>query len=744
LGFGTPDKEIFMATLILTVVGAAIGGPVGGAIGAALGQQVDSRLFAPKARQGPRLGELAFQSSTYGAPIPKVFGRMRIGGSVIWATDIKEDRRKVSTGKGRPKQTVYSYSASFAVALSGRAILRVGRIWADGKLLRGDGGDFKTQTGFRLHLGGADQSVDPLIATVEGSAGTPAYRGLAYAMFEDFQLADFGNRIPSLSFEVIADEAPVSIGSVLDQLAGRPVASLCPTLIDGIAVTGDSVRGVAEAFGSVIPLFAWDMGTALRISEAGRAGPTLAADQLGAGIGERPKVALERHRGVPSQAGGRRTLAYYDVDRDYLQGAQSAIRPDLGNRERRIDLASSLSAARAKQLVSRSLAEDTKARDQIHLALGPRYLDLAPGMIVSIPAISGATVSGQWMVHDVSLEAMIVKVVLQKSADAAVAARGADPGRGVFEADQPIGPTRLHLMDLPWLGDGLASAPSVAVAAAGPSLGWRRAALLQSRDGGLSFEEIGSTAPSAVIGTASTVLAASSTAGFDTENVVDVTLINGAMDLSDTTNDGLVAGQNLALLGDELIQFGRAMPLGSRQFRLSNLLRGRRGSEAAMVSHVVGDRFILLQSESILPLAVPAGTQAVTLSASGLGDLTPVTAVVANIGRALLPLSPVHIVALRLTNGDTRINWMRRSRDGWHWIDGVDAPLGEESELYSVTVGNGASAPRSITVAVPEWTYSAVERAVDAAAGAAQVGIEIRQLGTYGQSRPAQIFQSTL
>jgi hypothetical protein len=337
------------------------------------------------------------------------------------------------------------------------------------------------------------------------------------------------------------------------------------------------------------------------------------------------------------------------------------------------------------------------------------------------------------MVHDVSLEAMIVKVVLQKSADAAVAARGADPGRGVFEADQPIGPTRLHLIDLPWLGDGLASAPSVAVAAAGPSLGWRRAALLQSRDGGLSFEKI-----------ASTVLAASSTAGFDTENVVDVTLINGAMDLSDTTNDGLVAGQNLALLGDELIQFGRAMPLGSRQFRLSNLLRGRRGSEAAMVSHVVGDRFILLQSESILPLAVPAGTQAVTVSASGLGDLTPVTAVVANIGRALLPLSPVHIVALRLTNGDTRINWVRRSRDGWHWIDGVDAPLGEESELYSVTVSNGASSSRSITVAMPEWTYNAVERAVDAAAGAAQVGIEIRQLGTYGQSRPAQIFQSTL
>ncbi|HEX8064471.1 MAG TPA: hypothetical protein VF535_14815, partial [Allosphingosinicella sp.] len=156
-----------MATLVLTTVGSAIGGPIGGAIGAIVGQQIDGRLFAPKARQGPRLGELAVQTSSYGSQIPKLFGTMRVAGTVIWATDLREERSKSGGGKGQPKTVNYSYSANFAVALSGRPILAVRRIWADGKLLRGAAGDFKTATAYRLHTGGENQIVDPLIAAVE-------------------------------------------------------------------------------------------------------------------------------------------------------------------------------------------------------------------------------------------------------------------------------------------------------------------------------------------------------------------------------------------------------------------------------------------------------------------------------------------------------------------------------------------------------------------------------------------------
>jgi hypothetical protein len=68
-------------------------------------------------------------------------------------------------------------------------------------------------------LGGEDQPADPLIASAEGVAKTPAYRGLAYAVFENLQLADYGNRIPSLSFEVEADQEPISVARIAEVLS---------------------------------------------------------------------------------------------------------------------------------------------------------------------------------------------------------------------------------------------------------------------------------------------------------------------------------------------------------------------------------------------------------------------------------------------------------------------------------------------------------------------------------------------
>jgi hypothetical protein len=141
-----------MATVVLTAVGALVGGPIGAAVGAVVGQAVDARIFGPKARHGPRLGDLAVQTSSYGTPIPKMFGTMRAAGTVIWATDLRETRASSGGGKGRPNRsaipTPHPLPWRCRLGRSGT----VSRIWADGKLLRGAAGDFKTETKFRLHL----------------------------------------------------------------------------------------------------------------------------------------------------------------------------------------------------------------------------------------------------------------------------------------------------------------------------------------------------------------------------------------------------------------------------------------------------------------------------------------------------------------------------------------------------------------------------------------------------------------
>lgn len=114
-----------MATLMLSSVGSAVAGPLGAAIGSLAGQAIDRNLFGNGARGGPKLGDLSVQTSSYGNMVPRIYGKMRVAGTVVWATDLRDTGSLQSGGKGQADATVYSYSASFAVALSSRAISRV-------------------------------------------------------------------------------------------------------------------------------------------------------------------------------------------------------------------------------------------------------------------------------------------------------------------------------------------------------------------------------------------------------------------------------------------------------------------------------------------------------------------------------------------------------------------------------------------------------------------------------------------
>ena len=207
-----------MASILLATAGAAIGGSIGGsvlgvsaatiggAIGSFAGSMIDSWIIsslAPGQRiEGQRLDNLQITTSTEGAVIPRVYGRMRIGGNIIWATDFTETVSTTTQGGGKggggPKVTTtsYHYTASFAVALCEGPITGIGRIWADGKPL-----DLSGVT-WRLYKGDEAQSPDPFIEAKMGAGSAPAYRGTAYVMFEELPLERFGNRIPQLSFEL--------------------------------------------------------------------------------------------------------------------------------------------------------------------------------------------------------------------------------------------------------------------------------------------------------------------------------------------------------------------------------------------------------------------------------------------------------------------------------------------------------------------------------------------------------------
>ena len=204
------------------------------------------------------------------------------------------------------------------------------------------------------------------------------------------------------------------------------------------------------------------------------------------------------------------------------------------------------------------------------------------------------------------------------------------------------------------------------------------------------------------------------------------------------SDDALVGGANLALLGDELIQFGEAVPLGEGRFRLSRLLRGRMGTEWASTGHLAGEPFVRIERHDLAaiepPLAMLGGE--VRLMATGLGDDVPATASRLLTGEAARPPSPAHFRAEWLADGNLALAWVRRSRDGWAWLDGSDAPLVEENEAYRLILSSG-SFERVVTVTQPGFVYSAAAQTEDGAAW--PITASVSQLGTMAPSRAAEI-----
>ncbi|MCD2181003.1 baseplate multidomain protein megatron [Rhizobium sp. GN54] len=231
-----------MATILFQAAGAALGGvfgPIGAiagrAVGALAGSAVDRALIGGSSTvTGARLQDGRIPGADEGAGIVRVYGTARVGGTLIWATRFEEEvTSERAGGKATgPRVETYSYFGNFAVGICEGPIAGIRQVWADGRELD------LTELPMRLYRGDEDQLPDPLIEARQGAGNAPAYRGLAYAVFERLPLDSFGNRIPILQFEVL-----------------RPTGTLenrirAVTIIPGSSEHGYDPRLVTERLGA--------------------------------------------------------------------------------------------------------------------------------------------------------------------------------------------------------------------------------------------------------------------------------------------------------------------------------------------------------------------------------------------------------------------------------------------------------------------------------------------------------------
>ena len=107
-----------MATILFSAAGAAVGGSVGGtlaglssvvvgrAVGATLGRVVDQKILGSggQAVETGKVDRFRLTGAGEGDPISQLYGRLRLGGQVIWASDFEEVSTSSGGGKGGNSQ----------------------------------------------------------------------------------------------------------------------------------------------------------------------------------------------------------------------------------------------------------------------------------------------------------------------------------------------------------------------------------------------------------------------------------------------------------------------------------------------------------------------------------------------------------------------------------------------------------------------------------------------------------------
>jgi hypothetical protein len=423
------------------------------------------------------------------------------------------------------------------------------------------------------------------------------------------------------------------------------------------------------------------------------------------------------------------TLSFLNKDGDYLQATEYArrliVRSEINILE---ELPIVLTPAHAAQVAESLLYDAHTERNRFTFSTSRKYAAYEPTDVVEVEGPDATyTVHLRRKVDAgarIDWEGVAADAPVYTSTTVGATDQETAPGVAFS------GPTRLELLDIPILRDQDDDAGPYA-ALGGHNTAWRGGVLYSSPDG-INYGERGSALNRAVMGVCNTTLG-TFTGGnvFDEVNTLDVTVDQGG-ELESFTALEVMNGANGALVGDELIQFRTAVVVSGNKWRLSGLLRGRRGTEVEISAHTAGETFVLLTSGGVIRVDGELGDVNVERSYKGVsfgqavGDASAKQ--FTNTGAGLKPLAVVHGAGHRHqpSTNDWTFTWVRRGRITSEWLDSIDVPLGEDSESYEIDIVNISTGAilRTLTATSETVTYTAAQQTTDF--GSAQTTVKRR------------------
>jgi hypothetical protein len=422
---------------------------------------------------------------------------------------------------------------------------------------------------------------------------------------------------------------------------------------------------------------------------AGAAVATLTNDELGWVVEGQDfpdplPLTIANELELPAQM----ALTYNNIDGDYQTDTQYSDRLISGQENTTvIQVPLGFTAAEAKIIADARLTDAYVARLTSQISLNLSHSNLEPSDVVQVYGSDGSLYRQRLTKRTDSECVLVFDTVADDSTvftRLGITVGGTDSQTTV--AGLPD--TDIELLDIPLLRDA-DNTFGIYVAVTGGDT-WHAGDVYHSVDN-VNYTADATFTQQAVIGTTDDALDDWS-GGTVFDEISSVTVDVGDGELESVTRSEILNNQeiNAAVIGDELVQFRDAVLQSAGVYKLTGFLRGRRGTEWAMVDHEANERFVLLTTSGMRFLPLQVGDFARLRYYKGVSAgqrLSVVTAeTITPMGVGLKPWAPVNVRVSR-TGVDPVVTWSRRTRLSTRVGGPVQSiPLGEASEAYEVDV----------------------------------------------------------
>jgi hypothetical protein len=433
------------------------------------------------------------------------------------------------------------------------------------------------------------------------------------------------------------------------------------------------------------------------------------------------------------------SLSYSNTTADYNVATEHSDRLLSGQESNQvINLGLGMLPAEAKGIADALLIDQLASITRAPIRLPLKYAFIEPGDVYNVVNRDGRQYRLRCQTKRDTLTIIEHEAVLD-DAGALLSSQLTSEDYTSTDAVRVIAPTIWQGLDIPLLRDADNQAGfyfALAPNRAQPDDEWPGAVAVRAWSA-QAFERLFTSGDACVMGSCATTLGdfSGGSGRFDEGHTLTVRVTGQLASTTrvDMLNDLTI---NAAVVGSEIVRFRLAELLGTvdgeNEYLLSGLLRGQRGTEQHIGTHVASERFVVLNAslrrvlDQTSEVGVASEIKAVTLNL----PLASVTAeAFTDTGVGLMPFSVANLRCL--PNGsDLVLTWNRRTRLSYRYggTVGVSVPLGEAAELYRIDVYSGATLVNTYSASDGAFTYTAAALASDGFTSADPITFTVRQV----------------